>query len=242
MLIRDMKLLITGEDMKKVICTLSFLLLMLTLYAGVASATSYNLGELIRTEGSIEIGDKIFSDFGFTGSNTLTAGDITVTPSINQGVYFLVFQGGFIDLPGGSYSDWGLFYTATSTGPGISMIDQSFNLTGGVGVVTIGESVWDAGYGQGNKVAQSTVTFTGEINDPIDPTGESSQGDDLIIDPALAKVYVQKDIFVAATADDPIGATIISQSFHQPVPEPGSLLLLGSGILGLGILIRKRAK
>ncbi len=231
-----------GEDMKRAISTLSFLL-MLTLCAGVASATSYNLGELIETDGQIQIGDKIFSNFDFTGPSTLTAADITVTASINQDdVYLLVFQGGFVDLPGGSYSDWGLFYTAESTGAGISMIDQSFNLTGGVGTVTIGESVWDADYGQGNKVAQSTVTFNGEVDDPIDPQPELWQGDNLIIDPALDKVYVQKDIFIAATGDGPIGATIITQSFHQPVPEPGSLLLLGSGVLGLGILIRKRAK
>ena len=64
------------------------------------------------------------------------------------------------------------------------------------------------------------------------------QGDQLIINPALSKVWVTKDIELHGNAGSIVGATIIHQSFHQiSVPDGGStVFLLGVALSGLGLI------
>jgi hypothetical protein len=212
-----------------------------------AVPVSYNLGTLIAEGGSITYGDKKFSDFNWVTASGILASSITVTPSNIGSTYYLTFQGPMIAVNGERF-DIGLFYSvATTTGAKLlSMIDQSYAISSGgtTGSILIGETVWDAGFGVGNQVAQSSLSYipgTPPTVDPADPAAELIQGDDLIINPWLSKAWVKKDIFFAANSGGAIGPSIITQSFHQgKLPEPGSLGMLGLGLLAIGFM-RKRA-
>ncbi len=211
--------------------------------ANMANATTYNLGDLISSGDSITIGDKIFDDFGFA-SAAFNANDATVTPTVESGVYYLTFQGPWV-VANGALADIALQYTVatTSGAPLINMIDQSYVLSAGgtAGFILIGETVRTGSF-SGPVTAQSSLDFIPGVSaDLEDPAAEPLTGDDLMVDPTEAKVYVTKDIFFGSNPRGIIGPTTIRQSIHQvSVPDGGATVaLLGGVLFGIGFIRRK---
>jgi len=210
----------------------------------VGNAAPIQLSTLIHG-GSISIGDKVFSDFGFA-SSSFQASDATVEATVSSGgVYHLKFRGPFI-APAGTATDLMLQYSvATASGdPLISGIDQAFTMTssGAGGVVLIGETVRRDSFG-GAAVAQSTlvhVTGSPNLDDFEDPIAEPLTGDQLIIQPALAKVFVTKDVFILSLPGGTMGPTLLDQAFHQvSLPDTGATLsLLGLSLAGVAYFRR----
>lgn len=216
--------------------------------AAVANAAPVNLGDVIGRGASITLGDKIFADFAFASAHfDASQATVDVTKD-SSGTYYLTIQGPFVSIGAGNARDIAFSYTvATTTGqPLISSIDQAFVLSAGGqgGFVLIGETVRSGSY-SGPTVAQSTVGHTSgnpAISDLEDPVAEPLTGDQLVINPGLAKVYVTKDIFFSANDGGIVGPTTIIQSFHQStqVPEGGvTVALLGVALSGLGLLRRR---
>ena len=214
--------------------------------ASQANAVTYNLGALITSGNSFTIGDKTFDDFGFASAQ-FNANDATVTPTIDgNGVYHLNFQGPWVAMLG-QVADINLNYTvATTSGqPLIEAIGQSYVLSvgGAGGFILIGETVRTGGFA-GPATAQSSLSFfTGDpgLTDLEDPVPEPITGDDLIVNPTQAKLWVTKDIFFGAHRGGLIGPTTITQSFYQvPMPEGGTTALaLGLALGGLSLVRRK---
>ena len=211
------------------------------LASGVAQATLISLDTLMTQKQEIRIGDKVFSDWGFSGEGPLTAAQIDVdAEQVNDNVYNLYFRGPIIAYNGQTL-DYTLSYSvATASGkPLIVGIDQWFNLTaqGNTGIIGIGETVLDANQ---RTVAQSSVGYVFGVTDQEDPAGELIQGDQLVINPGLAKVWVTKDIALKAAPGGMVGATWLRQSFHQAnVPDGGATLaLLGMAMAGVAVVRR----
>ena len=217
--------------------------------SGGAYATSYNLGDLVRTGGSITIGDKIFDDFGFS-SSSFNPSDAVVTPTVDgAGVYYLSFAGPWVAIGGTETVSLEYSIGTTSGQRLISSIDQSFVLSalGTAGNITVSETA-NNGSPTGPTLGQTTLSFvagTTPALDLEDPVAES--GDDLLIEGASSKLFILTSLLLEADRAGLVGASTITQSFHQIRPgiavnESGTTAaLMGAGLLGLGYLRRRTA-
>ncbi len=195
---------------------------------------------------SILVGDKLFSNFGITGADPLS---VSIAPLIGPGVgvYGIQINGPFF-ASAGKMVDFAFTYTVEVVPPtnpamivGIeTAIVPSVQNCGGLCMIDVTEGVWDAGFGAGNLVATSTLGI-GDVSDP-----PAEPGDQLVIDPGLKKVWVVKDIGLTNNATNPnasVGVSLIFQRFEQTaVPEPTSLILLGSGLGALALFGWRRRK
>ena len=205
------------------------------------AATTDTLGDLFSSGGSLTIGDKTFSGFGWVNSDGLLnsqAAALTVTASILGGVYYLDWSGSLtVNNTTGSSAVLGdvtLTYTVTANPGLINMIDQSYTPVGsaGSGQIIIGETVQVQNQ-TGETVGNSTLTLNPLYT--VEPPAE--QGDNLNFSPE-SQLFVTKDILIAALPGYSVGLTDVEQSFHQ-VPEPTTMALL---VFGAGTLwiVRKR--
>lgn len=217
--------------------------------SGGAYATSYNLGDLVRNGGSITIGDKVFDDFGFS-SSSFNANDAVVTPTVDgAGVYYLTFNGPWVATGGTETVSLEYSIGTTSGQRLISSIDQSYVLSaaGTAGNITVSESA-NNGSPTGPTLGQSTLSFIAGATPTLDledPAAES--GDDLLIEGASSKLFILTSILLEAERAGMVGATTLSQSFHQirpgiAVSDAGTTAaLMGVGLLSLGYLRRRTA-
>ena len=227
-------------------------LMKLACLAAVASAvvssvdaSPVSLASLVNG-GSITIGDKTFSDFGFASAQFQVSDAFVDATVDSRGVYHLTFTGPFISY-NSAPSDLSLKYSvATTSGlPLIIGIDQSFELTtgGAGGFVLIGETVRRDSF-MGPTVAQSSLAhmtgFPG-MDDFEDPIAEPLTGDQLLIQPGLAKVYVTKDVFTLGMPGGMVGPSRLVQSFHQlPINVPDGGATSAALVLALGALVYVR--
>lgn len=178
--------------------------------------------------GEVLSGDFVFNKFSYAATEDMPDADaVNVIPIMDEdGSYGLRFQGGFIDLPGGSPSDALITFSANVSSPEMEIIDvdlvANLNLNG-------------PGF------AEVTETFLPEIPMMTLNVFDSGTQKSLVDSANLAvlrttplkTLQVQKDISLRS-AEGGIAATVsfVDQTFAM-VPEPSSVCLIFVGVLAL---------
>ena len=191
-------------------------------------AATVPLSDLLNG-GEFVSGNKTFTKFTYTtkpDSDMPSAEGVTVS-DIPDGIRF---QGAFIDQPGGDASDV-LITFEVSVPEGEPAIYQA--------TMAANPAVF-----AGPGLASVTETFVPTIDDAKLVVYDFGGGDDKLVDsmsfaPA-STLPVQKDLILHAMGDTgAVTMSFIDQMFIQ-VPEPSSVVLLMGGLLGFGVLRRRK--
>jgi hypothetical protein len=224
--------------MRKLVLLLSVVLVLVTVVSAspipctVSGSTSITLGQPPSSGPNFTCGTLTFDNFQVVFATGGASGqvDLIYNPPVTQPTYDSVT--GEVDFslnPNLLFGneDIGLMFQVWGGLSGIDLAVGGTNasvseLACSVPIPTMGPSAYTCPSG---SMLGSITTYTG------DPTAPVFQGFS-----TSNPVYIFKDIGVGAGHGH---LTAFTQSFHVPVPEPVSLVLLGSGLLGLGMLRRR---
>ena len=196
------------------------------------SATTDTLQDLVSTQGSLAIGDKVFNNFDYfpSGLTNFDASQIRVTASFSGGVYFLTFAGNMSLVSGGAATaDLLLGYTVTAVNGLIDSADASYTGSAqpsGGSFLSVDETVRDS---HGNVLG--TMHMDGNHNSA-----------NLSIDPAQTSLNVTKDLGFGIVNGGFVTISEVTQSFHQVIPEAGTSILFGLGFSLIALLAIRRQR
>lgn len=214
---------------------LLFTLLSLATASFGATCTS-NAGNVLAAGFSCTLGSLTFSGFGATTIQPGGTTAVVTTVSINT----VVLPNGTIQIEfnpnltaaAGSTAAFDFFFTVTG---GINQIDLT---VGSVGSGNVG--ITEVACATAFVPPATTTCPQGSQLASISAGGGQSAVSAVF--PTTGTVFISKDIILlnncGANCSSPVTFSSFDQSFHTPVPEPGSIALFGSGLLGLAGVVR----
>ncbi len=210
--------------------------------AGVCPTTTYD--NYLGSGFSCGIDDKTFFNFVYSGSSNppgygLPAGSIAVTPITTPQNPGFQFSGGWFasTASGITEQDSLIQYTVTVNQGGNPITDLSLSIGGvswtGTGSVLVNETACLG-------AVFPSCTGGQEITLSVYDSSVGSKLFDSASFAGVSEVDVEKDITVQAGTNGSAAVSLVTNQFSETTPEPGSLVLFGSGVLGLGALLRRR--
>jgi PEP-CTERM motif len=208
---------------------------LLCLGAGTATpAAAESLTQLLAPGASITADGLVFDNFTYTPTGQMPdATAVTVNAIVDAlGNPGIRITGAFTDAPGDSGSDALLTYRVTSLGAPLTDAHLFGNplVVGGPGAIAVVETLDQL------PVRQMTI-FDNQL---VGGTHATQTADAVTFAPVQSISPVLKDIEALSQGGFPT-LSIVDQTYSRAVPEPSSLVLMGTGVVGiLGALWRRR--
>lgn len=182
---------------------------------GSTDVTTYNAG------GGCTIGSLVFNNFRVVDASDPSDSVVDAVSSfvIGDVAYFGLNPN--LGEPGES-EDIQFFFTVTGLVNGVDLSNA------GSAGTSIDEHVCNAAFNPSN------ICTGTQLADLVAAGGQSKFADFA----TTGKIWIYKDIFKGA--EDHM--TSFTQSFHEAVPEPASLLLLGSGLIAVASRFRQKRR
>jgi len=198
----------------------------------VTSANAALLSTLIDTDGSIQVGDKLFSDFTYSNTGSMPAPTlVNVSPYTDpQGNFGIEIQGSFVNINVGGSSNAVLNYTVTVLDPNKTIVGST--LSANPAVIN------------GAGTSSATASFLPE--DPLTLTVFSTvPGSTLLATSGVfttdhQTLHVQTSI-TGSSVTGVETMSFVRQTFVQ-VPEPATVTLMTLGLGAICFLGRRHRR
>jgi len=242
----DKSILVTSRVAKKAAAFVAAALLLVGARSASADLISLSLGQtvglsdLIANGDSIQIGDKIFSEFSVDGEINSSSVVIKAIQDLNG--YGISIRGGFFAF-GNDVTDFRFEFAvevAPESSQYISDVHLRFNgAVVGNSFAQVVEQIFDGG---GNPIGNLLGQIS--VNNP-----PQKLEDTFYLATPLKKLYIQKDVLLVSDleAHKRVGQdfsyssiSIIDQTFSQ-IPEPSTVVLVAAGLLGVAMTARRRS-
>ncbi len=202
--------------------------------SSIPYCTTGTLADYIALPEGCIIDDKVFSNWRYTasgsnGGNPPPASGVAVTPITTPSNPGFLFSAGWYVL-GGQIIDSHIIYTVTVRPDGAPIYDLELRIGG------------DSRYGDaGVIVSETTYPDVGSLkvyNLPV-PVGRKGAERILLSERTMGPIRVDKSIRLFS--GEKWSFATVSGVYNQfsEIPEPVTLVLIGSGLLGLGLLRRR---
>lgn len=216
---------------------------------GTQPARAELLSDLIASGGTIQVGDKLFSDFGYASASPDAPGadgiDVIAIPPGGTdpfGNFGIRFNLAGFDTPGGGSTIFVITFSVEATNPQSLITDAV--LSSNLAIAGTPGDDEDPSGDIRETISAEGVGIVGVLDNFVRKTPPPDLEDVTTFAPpgAFQKLFIEKVVQLESTEDGIATVSVIDQSFSQTViPEPSSIIMGGMGVLfGIGCAWRRR--